>query len=400
VPPPESPERQPPPSRDVGRQITDLTAELDDDQRDRLLRAALAMAEAAVAPRVAQAADNGEPAALAALRAWLADPSPVTLAGVQAELEADDGSWYVDPYLPKLDVVFDCLRAVERNDLDYALRTGVRTIAEAARLDPDARRTDPRRGPLVARVRARRSAEEALLFAGRLIRAGADPLPPAPPGPMLRPGEDPFEALRKTLPVADCRRAGQVDWLRLRMLPGERAAYLAGLRAAIAEPSIDDERLPGIAEHLLSQHAGQALRRWQAALWVPPFPAPHIPDGPDGRAPTTEELADGFRTYTAEGRELIWAHGLRTATEWLAAVREGGGHHAYARTTDEAVRELARHRPQDPAGAGDCARDLERAMRHIARERVARWHVDLAAAACEGRAPAALSPFPVVEAGR
>jgi hypothetical protein len=400
MPLPERPEE--PPEPDAVELLAGLAAELDEAQRARLLRAALAMAEAAIAPRLGRLVDHGEQAALAALRAWLAEPSPVTLAGVEAELEAERGSWFADPYLPKVSVVFECLLASVHNDLGYALRTSTRTIAEAARLDPAARLADERRGPLVAETRARRAAQRAQLFAGRLIRAGADPLPPEAPGPMLLAGEDPLEALRGTLSVAECRSAGQLNWLRLRMRDEERAGYLAALRAAVPQAALaeapggpsDDDRLPGLVETLLTVHAERALRRWQGMLWVPPFPPLRIPDVPAGPVPTVRDLVAEFEAFTPEGRELVWAYGLRTATEWLSVVRRDTGRYVFAKATDEALSALSRHRPQDPAEAAGCARDLQRALRCIAGERVARWHLDLAAAACEGRDTAGPGPFP------
>jgi len=171
---------------------------LDEPQRTKLHREALRQAVAAIEPCVARAPDHGEAGALASLEAWLADPGQPTRAALVVTLEAGNG-----PHPPRIDHVWDCLRAAVSGDLRYALRTGQRVAAEAARRDPAWRQRDAVRGPVIAARRAYHLARLAQLYAARLIRAGADPLPPGPLCRLLLDGEDPVEALREAAAVPD-----------------------------------------------------------------------------------------------------------------------------------------------------------------------------------------------------
>jgi len=171
---------------------------LDGPQRAKLHREALRQAVAAIAPCVARAPDHGEAGALASLEAWLAAPGEPTRAALVVTLEADDG-----PHPPRIDHVWDCLRAAVSGDLRYALRTGRRVAAEAARRDPASGQLDAVRGPVIAARRAYQLARLAQLYTARLIRSGVDPLPPGPLCRLLLDGEDPVEALRETAAVPD-----------------------------------------------------------------------------------------------------------------------------------------------------------------------------------------------------
>lgn len=171
---------------------------LDGPQRTKLHREALRQALAAIAPGVARAPDHGEAGALASLEAWLAAPGPATRAPLAATLATETGT---DP--SRIDQVWECLRAAVSGDVRYALRTGRRVAAEAARRDPASRRLDAVRGPVVAARRAYHLARLAQLCTARLIRAGVDPLPPGPLCRLLPDGEDPAEALRETPAVPD-----------------------------------------------------------------------------------------------------------------------------------------------------------------------------------------------------
>lgn len=166
--------------------------------RDALRAVDDATVGAAIAPCVARAPDHGEAGALAGLEAWLAAPSQSTRATLVAILEAGNG-----PHPPRIDHVWECLRAAVSGDLPYALRTGQRVAAEAARRDPASRQFGAVRGPVIAARRAYHLAGLAQLYAARLIRAGVDPLPPGPLCRLLVDGEDPVEALREAAAVPD-----------------------------------------------------------------------------------------------------------------------------------------------------------------------------------------------------
>jgi hypothetical protein len=171
---------------------------LNEPQRTKLHREALRQAVTAIAPCVARAPDHGEAEALVGLEAWLAAPDQSTRATLVALVEAGNG-----PHPPRIDQVWDCLRAAVSGDVRYALRTGQRVAAEAARRDPAASRRDAVRGPVIAARRAYHLARLAQLYAACLIRAGVDPLPPGPLCRLLLDGEDPVEALRETAAVPD-----------------------------------------------------------------------------------------------------------------------------------------------------------------------------------------------------
>ncbi|RSM62251.1 hypothetical protein DMB66_22515 [Actinoplanes sp. ATCC 53533] len=186
------------PAPPVGPARADPADGLDEPQRTKLHREALRQAVAAIAPCVARAPDHGEAGALAGLEAWLAAPSQSTRATLVAIVEAENG-----PHPPKIDQVWECLRAAVSGDVQHALRTGQRVVAEAARRDPASRRLDAVRGPVTAARRAYHLARLAQLYAARLIRAGVDPLPPGPLCRLLLDEEDPVEALREAAAVAD-----------------------------------------------------------------------------------------------------------------------------------------------------------------------------------------------------
>ncbi|GID30518.1 hypothetical protein [Paractinoplanes brasiliensis] len=171
---------------------------LDEPQRTRLHREALRQAVTVIEPCVARAPDHGEAGALASLVAWLAAPSQSTRAALVAVLEAENGT-----HPSKINHVWDCLRAAVSGDVQYALRTGQRVAAEAARRDQASRELDPARGPVIAARRAYALARLAQAYTARLIRAGADPMPPGRLCRLLLDGEDPVEALNEAAAVPD-----------------------------------------------------------------------------------------------------------------------------------------------------------------------------------------------------
>jgi hypothetical protein len=183
----------PAPPAEPGR--ADPADGLDEPQQARLHREALRQAVTSITPSVARRPGHGEAEALAALEAWVNDPAPARRATLAAALR--NGTEVAGGH------VRDCLRAALSGDVRYALRTGRRVAAEAARLDPAWRRLDAVRGPVVAARRAYALSGLAQLYTARLIRAGAEPLPPGPLCRLLLDGEDPAEALRDTAAVPD-----------------------------------------------------------------------------------------------------------------------------------------------------------------------------------------------------
>jgi hypothetical protein len=391
------------PSPSDGRLRPDPAAGLDEEQRAALQRAVLRQAADAIAPTVAGlGVDYGEAAALASLRAFVSDASPATRAGVEAELAAEQGAWFTDPYQPKLAEVWNLLIAALSDDLEYVLRTARLMFAEAARRDAARRAVDAERGPVVAAMRASDLALVLQLLAARLVAAGVDPLPAGPLLRLLPDGEDPLEAMRGALTAAECRASGSLWWLRLQLRPPDRVLYLETLRAAVpataggaaeldALAATDDgARVPAAVERLLLSHAERVVLSWLGGLvrWAglgAELPALRFDAGPVPEV-TADDVAADLRRLDWAGRVQVWAHARDRAASWLRDGRRPGDAERVASSlSDKALAGLAQRDPRDPGDAADRLDDLRTAFRRIAEERVETWHLGVAAAAVDGR---------------
>ncbi|WP_433199716.1 HEAT repeat domain-containing protein [Dactylosporangium sp. CS-047395] len=152
--------------------------------------------------------------------------------------------WLDDPARP-LPVgspeVEECVQAWSSLDPERALNAGEHAAYTAAIADPAYAAPDPVRGPTTAARRALELTRIAHVLTARLLAAGAEPPPAAPIQRLVLPGENPIEALRSVLSVAECRRAKNVAWLRLLMRPADETWYLEQLRGAgLPEDQVTD----------------------------------------------------------------------------------------------------------------------------------------------------------------
>jgi hypothetical protein len=364
---------------------------LDDAGRERLKVAVIRQAVEVVGPVVdALVSTHTEADALAAVRVWTEDQGERGLRMVEWAREREVGDWHTDPYAPRYEEVFKLLIAVEQNDLDYALRTMREVIVDAVLRDPALRGSDDdafrrrhiagRRGDDVARVLQ--------ILAGRLILAGADPLPAGPLQRLLPAGEDPVDGMRSMAGPAELRARRHLWTLKLMMRPAESARYREALLAAVP-PGSEADPDPDRVGRLLVGHADGVVAAWLAACMAAAADGDPLPALRFGGSPATDvpaaELAEALRRLDWEARIRVWSHTLDRAATWLhAGRRPGDAASGESKSADEALERLTLFDVRDSADSADAVTGLRGLFHAIAVERVRTWELWLAAAVVAG----------------